>query len=689
MIGYGAAYYPELWPEERWAIDAKLMSEAHYNVVRIGEFAWGSMERSEGCFNWGWLDRVIDLLYDHGISTILCTPTATPPPWVVDLCPEMLPMDANRSVRRLGGRRHYCFNNDDYRRHSARIAGALAERYGSHPAVIGWQIDNEFGQENTGRCYCPVCAERFRDWLRGRYASLEHLNDVWGTANWSSEFNDWRQIEPPTQGVASESPALQPTFRQNTAYLLDFERFSSDSIVAYQNLQVDAIRPHTSMPITHNTTGVGTDKVDIYDLVETLDVSGLDCYPDLLSEDSCWSSFAYSHSRGTKGKPFWILETQCCGGQNVWSGQATPQPPPGVIRLLNWQSFAHGAEKVLHFQWRPFAKGTEQLQHGVLRMDGEPGRTYPEIQQTALEIRRLADALEGTKVCSETAMLFSYDMLWAYRIRPVNTGFGYTNAAMGLYREITAMGIGVDVIPYDADLSTYRVVVVPMPILMRPDIAERLKDFTAQGGSVFVTFLAGMKDWSSGGFADRPMPGYLDELCGAIVAESDVPDARVPTKIIIDVDGYKAESAHYVWSDILEPRGAEVIGRLTGSYRDGEPVITRNRFGEGVAYYLGTWPEGGCLREVLRRFLDGAGVSHPPFGIPDGVEFVRRAGDESGRVGDGATGRDDEVYFLLNWLKTPQRVSFSGRYYDLMTERLCDSEIELPPYGVAVLRKPD
>ncbi|MHB0999223.1 MAG: beta-galactosidase [Armatimonadota bacterium] len=675
MIRYGAAYYPELWPEDRWIVDAKLMSEAHYNVVRMGEFAWGSMEKSEGCFTWDWLDKVIDLLYDHGISTILCTPTATPPPWVVDLCPGMLPMDANRSVRRLGGRRHYCSNNPDYRRHSARIAGAMAERYGTHPAVIGWQIDNEFGQENTGRCYCPVCADSFRNWLRSRYTSLDKLNTVWGTATWSSEFDRWDQIEPPTQGVASESPNLQPTFKQNSAYLLDFERFSSYSIVAYQNLQVAAIRPHTTMPITHNTTGIGTDRVDIYDLVNELDHTGIDCYPDLLGEDPLWSSFAFSHCRGTKQKPFWVMETACSGGQNVWSGKMLPQPPPGVVRLTNWQSFAQGAESVLHFQWRPFACGTEQLQHGILRMDGVPGRTYKEIQQTALEIKRISGVLENTKVHNDTALLFSYDHLWSARVRPVDPGFGYINAAMGLYREITAMGIGVDVISYDADLSAYRMLIVPMPILMQPEIAAKLKQYTAQGGSVLITFLAGMKDWDSAGFADRPAPGYLDELCGAIVIENDVPDKRIPTSVMIDMDGYTAESPHYVWTDILEPRGTEVIGRLTGSYRDDEPVITRNRFGDGTAYYLGTWLESSCLREILKHLLKDAGVSHPPFAIPEGVEFIRRTGD------------DGEIYFLLNWLKTPQEISLDGRYYDLMQDQPHDIDLRLPPYGVAVLRK--
>lgn len=672
-ILYGAAYYPELWPEERWAVDAKLMADAGYNVVRIGEFAWSSMERSEGCFNWGWLDRVIDVLYEHGISTILCTPTATPPPWVVDLCPGMLPLDVNRSVRPQGGRRHYCYNNPDYRRHSARIAGALAERYGRHPAIVGWQIDNEFAQENTGRCHCPVCAEQFQNWLRARYGTLDALNAAWGTAHWSMEFNRWGQIEPPTQGVSPKCPSLMPAFKQNSGYLLDFERFSSDSIVDYQRIQVEAIRPHTASPITHNTTGIGTDEVDIYNLAKDLDCNGLDCYPDPLSEDLTWSSFSYSHARGVMRKPFRLLETTCSGGQNVWSGQATAHPSPGRIRLVNWQALAHGAESLLHFQWRPFPKGAEQLQHGVIGIGGQVGRVYHEVKEIGAEVRRLSDVLTKTTVRNEVAMLFSYDHLWSTLIKSVDTRFGYTTAAMGLYREITAQGIGVDVLPYDADLSQYRAVVLPMPTLMRPDIADKLKQYVADGGTLVTTFLMAVKDWDNGAFTERPTPGLLDDLLGAIVAETDVPDSRIPASVVIEMDALQAESSPGVWIDILEPRGAEVIGTLTGSHLNGEAVVTRNRFGKGSAFYIGTWLESDPLRRLLGLVLDDAGVTRPPFQLPDGVEFVRREGDGM------------EILFILNWTMKPARITLDTRYHDLLRDAVYEGELAIPASGLLAL----
>jgi len=400
-----------------------------------------------GAIRLGWLERIIELLHANEIGVLLCTPTASPPIWIVDKIPDVLVRDVNRTVRPVGGRRHYCYNHPIYRQMSAGIAGAMARKFGSHPAVIGWQIDNEFGQENTGRCYCEICADKFREWLQERYDSLDDLNSRWGTGSWSQSYTDWKQIEPPTQGVLSEAPSLQPMLKQNPAWLLEFERFCSDSTVDYQQLQIDAIRRYSDRPITHNTTGLATNKVNYFDLARNLDRIGIDVYPAGDAEDFSEASAAYSFARGIKtDTPFWVMELLSGGGHALWNGEGLPQLYPGTLRMLIWQAFASGAEKVFHFQWRAFARGAEQLDPAIIDLDGVPRRRYHEIKDTAFEINSLSAVLAGTKVRSQVGIMWCYDHHWSLAIKPISRELSYPSALLRHCAELkvsTRMVLGI------------------------------------------------------------------------------------------------------------------------------------------------------------------------------------------------------------------------------------------------------
>ena len=263
MIHYGCDYYPEQWPEPRWAEDARLMQEASFNVARIGEFAWARMEPREGRYDWGWLDRVLETLAGRGIEVVLGTPTAAPPPWLTAAHPEVLPRDRQRQVRHPGSRRHYCPNSPVYRDYSRRIVGALAGRYGGDGRVIGWQIDNGFGCHETHLCYCDTCAARFREWLRARYGSLEALNEAWGGDFWSALYGDWDEVPLPWPTPSYHNPG----------HVLDFRRFGSDSTAAYQQVQVDLLRALApGQFVTHNFMPFGSRELDLYDLVAPLDL---------------------------------------------------------------------------------------------------------------------------------------------------------------------------------------------------------------------------------------------------------------------------------------------------------------------------------------------------------------------------------------------------------------------------------
>ena len=234
----GMAYHPEYWPRERWPLDARLMREANIEAVRVGEFSWDRFEPREGEFDFGWMDAAVDIFAREGIQTIMCTPTATPPAWLIHRHPEILPIDEHGLVAKpFGARRHYCCNVPVFQQYTRTIVTAMAEHYGGNPNVIGWQIDNEVGNVymlSRGRCYCESCRTKFSAWLKRKFGTLDALNEAWGNVFWSQEYSDWDQIVLPSRGTVGEG--------LNPSHVLDFYRFFSDSWADYTALQADILR---------------------------------------------------------------------------------------------------------------------------------------------------------------------------------------------------------------------------------------------------------------------------------------------------------------------------------------------------------------------------------------------------------------------------------------------------------------
>ncbi|MGD9048915.1 MAG: beta-galactosidase, partial [Anaerolineae bacterium] len=324
MFYFGVDYYPEHWPEKRWLEDARLMAEAGLNVARLAEFAWSRIEPREGEYDFDWLDHAILILADRGIRVILGTPTASPPPWLMARLPDAFRVREDGQRVTFGNRREYCPNNPDYQEHSRRIVTRMAEHYAGHPAVIGWQIDNEFGD----RCYCPVCATAFQGWLRQRYGTLDELNERWGTIFWSHVYTDWAQIPVPLTTGGAPNPGLA----------LDFSRFMSDSYVAYQQMQIDILRERCQpsgaarrQVISHNLMGFKYDLINYFDLARSLDIVAWDNYQRMqwgmhAMVDPSYGALAADTMRGLRGQNFWVMEQQA--GSGGWEVISVP-PRPG------------------------------------------------------------------------------------------------------------------------------------------------------------------------------------------------------------------------------------------------------------------------------------------------------------------------------------------------------------------------
>ncbi len=479
----GVCYYPEQWPPERWPVDARLMRQAGLSLVRIAEFAWAAMEPKPGVFNWTWLDQAIDVLAAESLKVILGTPTASPPVWMVKAQPEILPVDAEGRRRRPGSRRHYCANSAAYRRHTERIVAAMASRYGSHPAVVGWQIDNEFGCHGTARCYCEACAEAFRHWLEARYATVDQLNDAWGTVFWSQTYGDWSEIDPPNLTVAEPNPS----------HVLDYYRFSSNSFVTYQQLQLTTLRsliPQHQF-LTTNLMSQFAD-LDYQDLTQALDLVTMSSYPSGHAEtssslympqsarpacahdvgDPYVTGFAHSLMRGFKpDRPFWVMEQQC--GNINW-GTFNTGVQPGTVRLWTWHAVASGAEAVVYFRWRAGLFAQEQMHSGLLHHDGSAAVGYADLETLKTDRPRMAE-LASAPHAAQIAMLLDYNSLWAVQLQPHHHDFSYMRCLFGTYRALQRLGLPVDILSAEADLSRYKLVIVPTA----PVATERLTELPA------------------------------------------------------------------------------------------------------------------------------------------------------------------------------------------------------------------
>ena len=459
----GVCYYPEQWPSERWAEDARAMRAFGIDFVRIAEFAWSRIEPERGVFAWEWLDQAIGTLSEAGLGVVMCTPTATPPKWLVDERPEILPWDAEGRPRRFGGRRHYCYSSPAYREETVRICEAVAGRYGDHPAVVGWQTDNEHGNHGTVLSYAPHCTPAFQAWLEARYGTVSGLNEAWGTVFWSQEYRSFAEVEPPGRQVG----------RANMAHVLDYKRFSSDQVVAYDRLQVEILRRLSpGRWITHNFIGHFWD-FDHFDLAAGLDFPSVNNYPVLMTDrrpafdeedraalartghpDS--GPFNFDLTRGLGPNRWWVME-EMSGPADA--GYQNANPASGMIRLWTWEAFAHGAEVVSYFRWRQVPYAQEQWWHALHLPDGTLSPGGREARCVSDELDALGPLPPAER--ARTALVIDYDANWMIEVQPHSAWFSYPRLVQVFYAALRRLGLDVDVVRPGHDLSGYEIVAVP------------------------------------------------------------------------------------------------------------------------------------------------------------------------------------------------------------------------------------
>jgi beta-galactosidase len=600
----GTCYYPEHWPEDWWADDARRMVELGLSRVRIGEFAWSRIEPEPGRYEWGWLDRAVEVLHGEGLGIIMGTPTATPPKWLVDQMPDMIAFDERGHPRGFGSRRHYCFSHAGYAEECDRIVSAVAERYGEHPAIVAWQTDNEYGCHDTAVSYSNAARDAFRIWLAAKYGEVRALNAAWGNVFWSMEYLSFAEIELPNLTVTEANPA----------HWLDFRRFSSDQVVAFNRRQVDILRAASpGRDLIHNYMGFFT-QFDHHAVAADLDVASWDSYPLGFLEQFWFSdeeklrharqghpdiaAFHHDLYRGANSNGRWAVMEQQPGPVN-WA-RYNPSPLPGMVRMWTLEAMAHGAELVSYFRWRqsPFAQ--EQMHAGLLRPDRSDDVAVAEVRQAAEEIAVLGETSEPVK---QVALIFDYQSDWVTDIQPQGKGFSALKQAFDYYSALRQLGLNVDIVPPGRSLDGYAMAVVPCMPIIPEALVEQLAAFK---GQVLIGPRSGSKTANFAIPAALP-PGSLQALLPLKVTR--VESLRPG---MVDPVGEGSVSA---WLEHIETELPPV--RTTDA---GKGIL----FANGNIHYLAACPNMAMLKKLMAGLV--AKTALEVTALPHDVR-IRRTGD--------------------------------------------------------------
>jgi beta-galactosidase len=677
---FGVDYHPEHWvypyagtvdePEARWSRDVELMLAAGVNAVRMGEFAWGLYEPEEGRYEFAWMRRIMDLMHQNGISVVLGTPTAAPPLWLSRKHPEILPLNEKGQRLHEGTRHAYCLNSEFYWEYTKKIVRAVATQLGSHPALIAWQVDNGIGGHLTESSFNEDTEHDWHAWLRAKYETVARMNDALGLRFWGQTVQRFEEVP---------MPRLAPTVH-NPALMMDWYRFSSDTIIAYMRCQAHLLREITPMiPVTTNLRAL-TRQFDHFDLADVLDFVSADANATIKSrsaENACEVDIIRSFKKGPTSLPgeessgFWVIEQKA--GQVNWH-DVNSLVRPGVVRLFAYQVLSRGANGLFYFFWRQPRIGSEQFYGGVLTHDGRgDNRVYQEVRQIGLEMKLLGPILKHTKVVAETAILFTHDNDWSQKLpMQPNKHFKLRDHIQLFHTALHDRNIPVDFARPLEDLSRYKIVFAPSLQLLSGAEADALRLYVQNGGTLVATCNTGLFD-ENHTVPDNGMPKDLTDVFGLEVEEFDPVPPNEENHLSFKGD-FHVSALHpaRLWCDVIKPLGAQVLGIFTRDFYANRPAMTVNNYGTGRAIYIGFTSHQPFYYDLVVWLRQITGL-FPLLKVPDTVEVSLRQGEKS------------KIFFLLNHQNSPVRIQFYKPMHDFLTGRTFSGNYDLPPHGILVL----
>ena len=665
-ILHGGDYNPDQWREYPDILkeDIRLMQLSKCDLFSVGIFAWSALEPREGEFNFGWLDKVLDDLNAAGRKVLLATPSGARPAWMSKKYPEVLRTNVDDSKNHHGGRHNHCMTSPIYREKVRIINTELAKRYGDHPAVVGWHISNEY----SGECFCPLCVDEFRKYLKKKYGNIEELNRAYWSDFWSHRYNDFDEIEPPfTRGEGSID-----------GLRLDWKRYCTLQTVDFMKEECAPLKEFApEKPITANFMEI-FGGLDYWRFTDVIDVASWDSYPKFRGDDSDYemmlnTCFMHDLSRSFLKKPFLLMEST--PSLVNWS-DVNRMKRPGVHKLSSITAVAHGSDSVQYFQWRQ-SRGSFEKHHGaVVNHEGtENNRVFSEVAELGDILEKLKN-VAGSMNKAEAAIIYDWDNRWALNFaQSYHKGDKqYVEVCVENYRALKRHGINVDIVESDSDLSAYKLVIAPMMYLMKPDTDKRIREFVQNGGIFVTTYASCITDENSlcilGGF-----PGRLRDVLGIWAEETDVlyPDQK---NRIVFTDGTEYDCGFLC--DIVHTEGAETLAVYGDDFYKGTPAITCNGFGKGKAYYVASRAENKMLEAFFGSLINQAGIYRPAGNtdvLPENVYVTEREKDGV------------KTIFVMNYSTGKKTVTLkNAEYTNALTGEKVSSSVCLEPWGISILQ---
>ncbi|GIU78702.1 MAG: beta-galactosidase [Bryobacteraceae bacterium] len=657
-VYYGAAYYHEYMPEERLEKDVELMKKAGVTVVRIGESTWSSWEPRDGRFEYGYIDRVVEAMQKAGIKVILGTPTYSIPPWLYYKHPEILVTHLDGRKAAYGIRQNMDITHPAYRFYCERIIRNIISRYKDHPAVIGYQIDNETSPYGAAG---PLVQKNFVEYLKKKYRTVDFLNRAWGFVYWGQLVQDWDEM-PPRDGIL------------NPGYKLEWERFQRDRVTDFLAWQAKIVNEYKRKDqfITHDFSGGAHTDIDQWDIARHLDIAAVNPYYDVQDKlDGHSATFTDDVARSLKMGNFLVTETNA---QTIgWDSKTQFPPYDGQLRLNVYSHIADGANMVAYWHWHSLHYGQETYWKGVLSHDLEPNRVYEEFARTAAELKRLGPQLANVERRNRAAILFSIDSHHGIQFMPFSDRVNYQTFVRQFHKTLYGLNVGVDFVTPDSDWSRYSVLLVP-PLYVASDSAlEKIVKFVASGGHVIATLKSGFTN-EFNTVRHVMMPGPLRQAAGFRYQEFS--NLREPLPLRDDPFRAGPDNRVSEWAEMLIPESAEALAWYDHPFFGRYPAITRNRHGKGTFTYEGTVLSDALQRAVVLDVLSRAGLAGPDQKLPAAVRV--KHGLVQGRP----------VHFYFNY--SPQEQTFSYTYGSA-TELLgggrhaAGSQLRLGPWEAAIL----
>ncbi len=662
-ILHGGDYNPDQWLDRPDILkeDIRLMKKAGINCVTLGVFSWSSYERREDEFDFSWLKKVMDDLYENGIYTILATPSGSKPAWLDKKYPDAIRVDENGIKAHHGMRENHCMSSPNVERRIRVIDRKLAENFADHPGLLMWHISNEY----TGYCYCDNCKQEFRRYLSKRFdGDIEKLNHAWWTTFWSHTYNDFDEIDPPFMN------GERSILGQN----LEWRRFNTWNVCRSMKMEIDTLREvRADIPVTTNFMCLFED-FDYRVLAKELDCTSWDAYPFLHNDYESLSDTLYDNAFNhvlyacmKKDRPFMLMES--APGLVNWSPY-NKYKRPGIHALMSFQALSCGSDTVQYFQIRK-GRGCSEQFHGALidHLGTDDTRIFKEVEDLGQKLLRVKN-IQGSVRKSEVAVIFEWDVRWAVKDSWAlsNETKNYDRTVMDAWKELAKMGCDPDIISSDDDFSEYKMIVAPMLYLLHDGVGEKIKEYVEGGGQFIATYFTGYVDKDTlcylGGF-----PGQgLSEVFGIISEEIDTLYPKDSNEITFVKDGRKALVKDY--QELLRVKDAKVLATYEQDYLKGTAAVTAKEHGKGSAWYVGCRLSPEDMHHIFDMTLDVAGIKG--ISIPEGVEYHARYTD----------GKRYEFY--LNTNETPVTIeNVSGR--ELLYDKDCSGRITLERYAVAVV----